>query len=725
MNYELQSTLARLLAKENITVTHGNMKTAMFDVKNRVLGLPMWKNKSKDVYDMLVGHEVGHALYTPEKGIEDFHAKCGDIPFDVCNIVEDIRIERMIQDTYPGLPRVFRKAYSELVEDDFFGTKEKNIPECGFLDRLNLRGKVGSLLDIPLDADEEVIYQKCLAAQTFDDVLDICLEIKDMIEKEPPQDQSENDDSSEEADDSNPMPSDQDEDEDEDSQTDGDDSSDSEPDDGSEAEDGEESDDQDEDSAEADASSSNIDSETENDESETEASASNDGASESIPEEFTADTIKDFEDKLEQIVESEEERNYTPVMLPRPNYIYDSIIKYDILRKDRGDASTYFESNSTIAANVNTRYTDFRKATNKKVGTLVREFEQRKAAFQYSRATESRTGKLDVNKLHNYKLTEELFLSQTKLADSKSHGMIFLLDYSGSMSSVLKDVIDQTLNLVTFCKKVGIPFRVYSFTNTWATKSPTTIEATFNEVDLSDVILVEHITSEMSKTKYEEAFKALWMTQNTHWRGGKYDQLGGTPLDTVLTMMPTILTDFAKKNGIQKTTFVTLTDGDSSNINTTHSWGEMTSKMKIKCGGKIHEVSRYRSTNTLMKMISDLPGVSTIGFFLPNNKKELNRLLNRFHIRQDLGETRQDDVKKAKKLHAKNGFSSVKNPGYGAYYILDSDVGITDNSFVTSIQEDAANSRKAQNKLAKQFGAHNQKARQTRVLLTSLAEKIA
>ena len=716
MNYELQSTLARLLAKENITVTHGNMKTAMFDVKNRVLGLPMWKNKSKDVYDMLVGHEVGHALYTPEKGIEDFHTKCGNIPFDVCNIVEDIRIERMIQDTYPGLPRVFRKAYSELVEDDFFGTKEKNIPECGFLDRLNLRGKVGSHLYIPLDDDEEAIYQKCLKAETFDDVLDICLEIKDMLDKEPPQDQSEDDDSSEEAEDSNPLPSEQDED----TETDGSDSDGSEEtDDGSEADGGEETDDDgDEGMPDVDASSSDISSENDNDETETSAAASDDGASESVPEELVADTLKDFEDKLEQIVEDQDQRQYTPVMLPRPNYIYDSIIKYDMLRKDRGDFSTYFENDSAIATDVNTRYINFRKATNKKVGTLVREFEQRKAAYQYSRATESRTGKLDVNKLHNYKLTDELFLSQTKLADSKSHGMIFLLDYSGSMAGVLKDVIDQTLNLVTFCKKVGIPFRVYSFTNTWAVNSPTTIQPTFNEVDLSNVILVEQITSEMGKTKYEEAFKALWMTQNTHWRGGQYDQLGGTPLDTVLTMMPTIVTDFAKKNGIQKTTFVTLTDGESSNINTTHDWVEIRSKMEIKCGSKSHTISRYRSTNDLMEMIGDLPGVSTIGFFLPNHKKELNRLLNRFH-------TNTANVKKARKLHAKNGFSTVKNRGFGAYYILDSDVQINDNDFVTSIDDDVANSRKAQSKLAKQFGAHNQKARQTRVLLTSLAEQIA
>ena len=719
MNYELQSTLARLLAKENITVTHGSMKTAMFDVKNRVLGLPMWKNKSKDVYDMLVGHEVGHALYTPESGIDDFRTKCGNIPFDVCNIVEDIRIERMIQDAYPGLPRVFRKAYSELVEDDFFGTKEKNIPECGFLDRLNLRGKVGSHLHIPLDDDEEAIYQKCLKAETFDDVLDICLEIKDMLDKEPPQDQSENDDSSEEAEDSNPLPSEQDDD----TETDGSDSDGSEEtDDGSEADGGEETDDEDEDASDAYASSSDITSENDNDETETSASASDEGASESIPEELVADTLKDFEEKLEQAVESVDDRQYTPVMLPRPNYIYDSIIKYDMLREDRGDISKAFnildEHETAIELDVNTRYTNFRKTTNKKVGTLVREFEQRKAAYQYSRATESRTGKLDVNKLHNYKLTDELFLSQTKLADSKSHGMIFLLDYSGSMAGVLKDVIDQTLNLVTFCKKVGIPFRVYSFTNTWAVKSPSQIKATFNEVDLENVILVEHITSEMSKTTYEEAFKALWMTRNTHWRGGQYDELGGTPLDSVLTMMPTILTDFAKKNGIQKTTFVTLTDGESSNINTTHDWAEMRSKIEIKCGGKTHTISRYRSTNDLMQMIGDLPGISTIGFFLPNHKKQLTRLLSRFN-------PRADKLKKAKKLHAKNGFSSVENRGFGAYYILDSDVEIDDSEFITSIDEDAANSRKAQNKLAKQFGAHNQKARQTRVLLTSLAEKIA
>ena len=64
-------TIARLLAKENITIQHGNYHTAWFDIKNRILGLPLWKDMGKDVYDLFIGHEIGHALYTPYEGWHD------------------------------------------------------------------------------------------------------------------------------------------------------------------------------------------------------------------------------------------------------------------------------------------------------------------------------------------------------------------------------------------------------------------------------------------------------------------------------------------------------------------------------------------------------------------------------------------------------------------------------------------------------------------------------
>ena len=71
MNSNLQtskSILAKLLAAENITVSHQNIKTAMFNLKTRTLVCPVWKDMDGDLYDLLMGHEVGHALNTPEAG---------------------------------------------------------------------------------------------------------------------------------------------------------------------------------------------------------------------------------------------------------------------------------------------------------------------------------------------------------------------------------------------------------------------------------------------------------------------------------------------------------------------------------------------------------------------------------------------------------------------------------------------------------------------------------
>ena len=63
VNTEVKGNLARLLATENLKVEHRKVSTACFDVQNRVLILPIWKRASATVYDLLVGHEVGHALY--------------------------------------------------------------------------------------------------------------------------------------------------------------------------------------------------------------------------------------------------------------------------------------------------------------------------------------------------------------------------------------------------------------------------------------------------------------------------------------------------------------------------------------------------------------------------------------------------------------------------------------------------------------------------------------
>ena len=716
INFENQSTLARLLAKENITVTTGNMSTAYFDVKNRTLGLPAWKNRGKDVYDMLTGHEVGHALYTPQDSVERLKERCGSIPFDVCNIVEDIRIERLIQKTYPGLPRVFRSAYSTLTNEDFFGIRGKDVDSLKFLDRLNLRGKIGNLAEIPLNDDEEAIYKKCLEAESFDDVLEICAEIKEFLENnpEPKHKTSETDEGGNAVNDDLPSTPD----------TESSDGEGEESDDGSESH--SEATDETDEEPEVETSSADIksedDAETSNEDDGETAGTGEPEIPEELLEDMLSDTMKDFNETLEDEVETPKEQGYTPLLAPRKEYIYDTIIDYKTLSAERNRRREELGVTG-LKTEALEKLNDFKKITNKKVGTLVREFEQRKAAYQYSRATTARTGKLDVNKLHGYKMTDELFLSQTRLADAKSHGMIFLVDYSGSMSGVIGDVIAQTLNLVTFCKKVGIPFVVYSFTSRYhADNHKSKMTATINEVDLGDTLLVEQISSDLSKSDYEEAFRDLWLRVNSYVTLSNYDALGGTPLDNVLTMMPTIINDFVRKHKVQKLNFVTLTDGDSHSLQTNHGYGDYHGKMHIKLAGKYHQIHR-RATQSLMEIIQGMPGVTTIGFYLPNSANQIKYAIERTI---GWGNDYRATVSKLRKEHKKAGFLNMKKDGFDAYYLLDSNVKIDDSDFTYETGGiNIATTKRAQTALAKEFGKHHSAARKTRVLLTSIASEIA
>ena len=81
VNIEIKGNLAKLLATENLIIEHKQVDTASFDIDRRVLTLPQWETDSNYVYDMLVAHEVGHALHTP---LRYWHKedKYKDLPMD-------------------------------------------------------------------------------------------------------------------------------------------------------------------------------------------------------------------------------------------------------------------------------------------------------------------------------------------------------------------------------------------------------------------------------------------------------------------------------------------------------------------------------------------------------------------------------------------------------------------------------------------------------------------
>ena len=123
MANQSKSILAKLLANENISIQYGNFPTAFFDVEKRVLGLPLWKSSSRFLTDLLIGHEVGHALYTPKDGWHDSSIEIPGCPRSYVNVVEDVRIEKKIQSKYPGLVRSFKLGYKELFARNFLVQK--------------------------------------------------------------------------------------------------------------------------------------------------------------------------------------------------------------------------------------------------------------------------------------------------------------------------------------------------------------------------------------------------------------------------------------------------------------------------------------------------------------------------------------------------------------------------------------------------------------------------
>ena len=95
INFDVKSNLAKLLATENLIVQHNNVKTASFDVKNRVLTLPIFKEQKGDVYDMLTAHECAHALWTPQDSWEEI-ASDNELRSYV-NVIEDTRIDKLFK----------------------------------------------------------------------------------------------------------------------------------------------------------------------------------------------------------------------------------------------------------------------------------------------------------------------------------------------------------------------------------------------------------------------------------------------------------------------------------------------------------------------------------------------------------------------------------------------------------------------------------------------------
>ena len=454
LEYSNKDILAKLMATENITVLHKKTPTAYFDVKNRTLVCPMLKdNMSSEMYDLFMGHEVGHALNTPLEGWHDSVCELGPIFKGYLNVVEDVRIEKKIKTKYPGLRRSFYQGYKELANDDFFGIKNSGVEDLNLIDKINIHFKIGSLARVQFTDEEMVYIERCKKVKTFEEVLVLAKELFEKQEAE-----SKDNIQSMTMDELQAMMEDL----------------------GIEVEENPEGNTEInilEETDEGEANSSSHDPATEEPTKESQGGgdeASSDDDKDKSTENKALDKGEGEEDvsitddahrEAERTLLEKNDRGEQPLFIRGPSkevmkYVMHSFKDVHKARLETMEKASFDPAKNGIMDGYKYYIAQVKKASN----FAVKEFEMRKAGYQWQRAETAKTGSLDMNKIHSYKFNEDIFKRVTRLANAKNHGMIMFIDYSGSMGRTIPQVIDQLIHLVVFCKGINIPFDVYAFT---------------------------------------------------------------------------------------------------------------------------------------------------------------------------------------------------------------------------------------------------------------------
>ena len=549
--------LAKLLAAENISVEHNKQfSTASFDLESRTLRLPVWKKMDERLYHMLVLHEVGHALHTPMEEWTSNIKLFGSKFRGFLNIIEDARIERKMKIKFPGSRRDFFEGYKGLHQQDFFSLNGKRIADMSLINRINLHFKIGSFVEIPFTEDELIYVDQISRTTTFNETVNIAIDLFDLA-KEKDAERNEDKEVGPEPEKNEYSKAKTDDDADDDFDDDVEDF-----DDFDDAEDAE-------DDAEADSSS---EMDTSTDES-LKHRLSRDMLDPSAIETFYVD----FDQKIDY---REHTFGYREV-LDCIDAERAANLKY--IFEPQNIAQKYLESSTK-------RYNNFCNMNTKAVSYLVKEFEIKKAADQYSRSRQAKTGSIDPNKLHAYKMTDNIFRRLTVIPAAKNHGLVMFIDFSGSMAQNMKGTVEQLLNLVMFCRKVNIPHRVYAFQDIHPgyMKRKLLPDHTKQIPDNSNlrvesVYLLELFHEKMRTNEFKQMSMSLldfasWFGYRSNRRSSSSSQvdnygmtfyprntfqLNGTPLNASIMLSRKLISDFRAQTNVQVVNAIFLTDGES------------------------------------------------------------------------------------------------------------------------------------------------------------------
>lgn len=713
------SVLAKLLANENITVVEGNVRTAAFDVKQRILYLPIWSVDDVFVKEHMTGHEVGHALFTPEEGWHEAVCDKGAGYKSFLNVVEDARIEKLVQRRYPGLRSSFIKSYRKLLKDGFFGADINAINKMQLIDRINVYFKCGVSAGVKFAVEERVWLKEIDNLETWEQVVELTDRLfafaKQQIEEQKEEQQAIADDFDDEDGIGDSMESSFDDD--------------------AEASDEEEDGEPEEDTDE---------------EGKDEFDQLFDDAGESEPK---SETDEELRNSIDSNFNSNFEGDIYNLKMPKFNandYVvsYKEMLGHVKSDPDREEQWDRYKYSSMIEIGT-ILYNKWREQHKKSVNHMVKEFEMRKSASDYQRASISKTGVIDTVKMNNYKLTDDIFKKITVVPEGKNHGFVMFLDMSGSMNQYMYETIEQLLLLVHFTRSIGVPFRVYGFSDSTHLRQEVAIHEEIHTISPSrNFALLELFNEKMSQSETMVMCKALLanfctrkmyysgvfdkLPSDVYWYEGKNRifELGGTPLDSAIMFSIPLVQEFRKSNRIDILNSIFLTDGHShpmryyradgrwdyiddltmhKNNFVTISYGNTTRRLP-SIGRRSGDSSAYLS------IYRELTGSVNVGYrIVPNGKWDLLGQLRTAN--HGLYVEGFEDILKE---YRKEGYHKCEFPGYDEMFIIPIKSLTILDSKMDSIEAGAG-----KGKIRTAFKRGLQDSKKTKKMLVDLMKRVA
>ena len=721
-----KSTIAKLLANEDIHVVSKPMATAYFNVKTRELGLPVWKDDiTVEEEELMVSHEIGHALWTSMDLIT--YGRNRGLNQGIINVLEDARIEKFVKSKYPGTVNLFNKGYRSLIARDFFGIDDTDPQKQNLIDRINLYFK--GMTNITFTDEESVFVKRTAELRTEAEVLDLADDVTQYMKDNPEQD----DDESDESDDSDGS---------QESMTD------------THGESGDESGDESSEESDSGGESGDESGDDSGGESGSGNESTNDYEPESKTDNAANESVKDLAD-LDAI-----EKVYARIpKIDSDKMIVDYKTIIDELTEHYIESSWACDRSNWVQHSLD-QIRAFKNDSKKSVAYMVKEFEMKKAADQYARAATSKTGTLDMGALHTYKFNDDLFRKVTTLPGATNHGMIMVLDWSGSMFENLVNTFHQLMQLVWFCRRTQVPFEVFAFTNSYVGKgfsytdndAPAIIEPKNGEIVLNeDTRLLNFFSSRMNAADEEKMMHYVWMTIKEmtrpffeEWSITGYPApycrkytLSSTPLNESIIAMMDYAPKFKKRTGVQKLNTVFLTDGEADTLFgiwdshdehiTMQRYGEenliidpvTNNQYEMKCSR--HSRVAVATPLLLKALKARVSEMNVLGFFIAGSGKQGK--IGLYTWMYILGDDTFAATEKAKKDIKKDGALVLPNTkGYDEFYVIQggSQLAVDNN---LELDDGLVGASKAKLKTA--FGKASKKRAHSRVLLNKFTAKVA